>query len=160
MKRSIIRPYLENYTLRAILFYSPIRLLKAIFLFPLATTGLIVTTSKVFRLFSIGSYDYGLVHADIKASNILINKRTIYLTDWEQAGWGITTYNAVAPLCVHWQNQEVRDRILGSLRDKGFEKIIIPLLAYGILVLHNQNIDKKTMKQMRDLELLKFVETA
>lgn len=155
-----IDAYLKNYTKINLIFHLPFKLLKAVFLSSFAFPRLIVATRKVLGVLAFGSREYGLVHGDINVSNILINKNTVYLTDWEESGWGITAYNSIAPLCVHWEDKIVRNGLIGRLSDMGLRSQIIPLLAYRALVLFNQNIDRKDKKRIRDLKILKFIESA
>ncbi|EKD95501.1 MAG: hypothetical protein ACD_24C00468G0001, partial [uncultured bacterium] len=84
----------------------------------------------------------------------MLQRNIIYLTDWEEAGWGITAYSATAPLCVHWQDSIVRNRLLQRLYGKGLKKLIVPLLVYKTLTLLNQRVGRKNAKRIRDLELL------
>ena len=155
-RRFQIQPYLKDYSRNTLLVYLPLRLMKAVFLSPFAAFKIIMTVPKVLPLFQLQIYDNGLVHADINASNILINKKTVYLTDWEEAGWGISAYNIISPLCVHWQDRIIRNRLLRSLHDEGLKKAIIPLLSYRTLTLLNQKVSRKNIKRMRDLKLLNF----
>lgn len=154
---STIKPYLKNYTRKAVLLSLPIRFIKAIILTPSAFQGLIKVCCKSLLLFSPNVKGYGLVHADINMSNIILHKNAIYLTDWEEAGWGINTYNTITPLCVHWQDQTLRDKLFHRLKNSGQKKIAIPLLAYRTLMLFNQNIQKGDKKRKRDFMILKFL---
>lgn len=155
---STIQPYLKNYTRGALLFSLPMRFIKAAVLSPFAFPGLINASWKALSLLSPDTYEYGLVHSDINISNIIIQKNAIYLTDWEEAGWGIVAYNTITPLCVHWQDQTLRDILLVRLRDNGQKKITIPLLAYRTLMLFNQHIERENKKRKRDIMILKFLE--
>jgi len=153
-QRFSINLYLKDYSVKALLLYLPLRLLKSVFLSPFSSFKILMTTPKVLPLFRIGTYDKGLIHADINASNILLQRNIIYLTDWEEAGWGIAEYNSVGPLCVHWQNKIIRNGLLQRLYGKGLKKLIVPLLVYKTLTLLNQRVGRKNAKRIRDLELL------
>lgn len=153
-----IRPYLKNYTRKAILNSLPLRFLKAIILSPFEFPGLIKASFKTLRLLSPSTYQYGLIHADINISNIIFQGKSVYLTDWEEAGWGINAYNTITPLCVHWQNPILRKRLFDILENNGQRKIIIPLLAYRTLMLFNQRMKRDNKKRKRDIKILKFLE--
>lgn len=157
---STIQPYLKNYTRNALILSLPMRFIKAAILSPFAFPGLIKALWKSLPLLSPHNYEYGLVHSDINVSNIIIHKNFIYLTDWEEAGWGITAYNTITPLCVDWKIQTLRDKLFAKLQNNGQKKITIPLLAYRTLILFNQRTKKENEKRKRDLMLLKFLETA
>lgn len=157
-KMSAIRPYLKNYTIGAILLSLPMRFIKAAILSPFATPGLIKVFTKTLPLFSHNNNKYGLVHADINLSNLILQKKAIYLTDWEEAGWGINAYSTITPLCVYWQDQTLREVLLRKLQKNGQKKITIPLLAYRTLMLFNQHIEKGDKRRKRDFMLLKFLE--
>lgn len=157
---STIRPYLKNYTREGLLFSLPIRFIKATILSPFAFPGLINALWKSLSLLSLNIYEYGLIHPDINVSNIIIHKNSIYLTDWEEAGWGMSVYNTITPLCVHWQDQTLRGKLFGRLRDNGQKKITIPLLAYRTLILFNQNMQRENKKRKRNIMILKFLEHA
>lgn len=154
---SKIKPYLKNYTRSALLFSLPLRFVKAVMLSPWAITSLTRVSFKTLYFIPRNIYEYGLVHPDINVSNILFKKNAIYLTDWEEAGWGITAYNAVTPMCVHWQDQTLRNMLLKRLENN---EITIPLLAYRTLMLFNQHAQGSSKKRKRDFTLLKFLETA
>ena len=156
---STIQPYLKNYTRKALLLSLPMRFIKAAILSPFAFPGLIKASWKALSLLSPNTYEYGLVHPDINVSNIVLHKNAIYLTDWEEAGWGIAAYNTVTPLCVDWKIRTLRDKLLGKLQDNGQKKLTTPLLAYRTLMLFNQHTKKENEKRKRDLTLLKFLET-
>ncbi|MBI2028792.1 phosphotransferase [Candidatus Gottesmanbacteria bacterium] len=157
---STIRPYLKNYTREALLISLPIRFIKASILSPSALPRLIRASWRALSLLSSGIYEHGLVHPDINVSNIIFDKNAIYLTDWEEAGWGMSAYNVTSPLCLQWQEKTLRDRLLARLRDNGEKKITIPLLAYRTLMLFNQHLERGNKKRKRDFAILKFLETA
>lgn len=156
---STIRPYLKNYTRKALLFSLPIRFIKAAILSPSVFSGLVRTSWRALSLLFLDIYEYGLVHPDINVSNIIFGKNAIYLTDWEEAGWGMSAYNTITPLCVDWENQTLRHKLFAKLQDNGQKKITTPLLAYRTLMLFNQHIERKNEKRKRDFALLKFLES-
>lgn len=157
IQKKSIQPYLKNYTRKAMLLSLPSRFIKAIILTPVALRGLTHAFLKSLPLISSITHEQSLVHPDINSSNIIINKKNIYLTDWEETGWGISAYNAITPLCVHWHNQPLRNTLLRKLFIKKQKNIHAPLLAYRILMLFNQRIEKKNIKRKRDYMLLKFL---
>ncbi len=159
-RMSTLKPYLKNYTRKALLIFLPLRFIKATILSPFAFRGLLNASWKSLPLLLPHNYKCGLVHPDINVSNIVFNKNAIYLTDWEGAGWGITAYNTITPLCVDWKIQTLRDKLFAKLQDNGQNKITIPLLAYRTLMLFNQHAKRENEKRKRDLMLLKFLETA
>lgn len=156
---STIRPYLKNYTREALLVSIPMRFIKAAILSPFVFPALTKASWKALLLLSSDTYENGLVHSDINVSNIIFHKNSIYLTDWEEAGWGMSVYNTITPLCVDWKNQILRDKLFGRLQDNGQKKITIPLLAYRTLMLFNQYAKKQSKKRERDFAILKFLET-
>lgn len=153
---STVRPHLKNYTRKALLFSLPIRFIKATILSPFVFPGLIKAFWEASSLLCPNIYKYGWVHPDINVSNIIFHKKAIYLTDWEEAGWGINAYNTITPLSIYWQNQTLRYLLLRRLRDDGQEKITLPLLAYRTLMLFNQQIEKGNKKRKRDIMILNF----
>lgn len=155
---STIRPYLKNYTREALLLSLPIRFIKAAILSPFVFPGLVRASWRALSLLSPDIYEYGLVHPDINVSNIIFRKNAIYLTDWEETGWGINAYNTITPLCVHWQDLRLRDMLLARLEDNGQKRITIPLLAYRTLMLFNQRIGRENKKRKRDFMVLEFLE--
>lgn len=156
---STIRPYLKNYTRKALLFSLPIRFIKAAILSPFVFGGLVRASWRALSLLSPDIYEYGLVHPDINVSNIIFGKNAIYLTDWEETGWGINAYNTISPLSIHWKDQTLKDVLLTRLQESGQKKITIPLLAYRTLMLFNQHIERENKKRKRDFALLKFLGT-
>lgn len=154
---STIKPFLKNYTRKALLFFLPLRFLKAFIISPFAFRGLTIAFWKTLPLFLPFRQKYGLIHPDINISNITYHKKNIYLTDWEEAGWGIWDYNKITPLCVHWQNKTLKNILFSNLKSNGQKNIVIPLLAYRVLMLFNQNIERRNKKRERDLMVLKFL---
>lgn len=155
---STIRPYLKKYTRGALFFSLPIRFIKATVLSPFAFFGLIRAFWITLPLLFTNIHKYGLVHPDISVTNIIFHKNTIYLTDWEEAGWGIRAYNTSALLCIYWQNKTFRNMLLRRLNDNGQKQIAVPLLAYRILMLFNQHIEKGYKNRKRDIMILKSLE--
>lgn len=155
---STMKAYLKNYTRTAILFSLPMRFTKATFFFPFVFPGLIGAFWKGASLLFHNINEDGFVHPDINVTNIIFYKNAIYLTDWEEAGWGISAYNTIGSLSVHWQDQVLREMLLNRLEYNGQKKITIPLLAYRALVLFNQHAERKNKKRKRDIMVLKFLE--
>lgn len=155
---SQIRPYLKDYTRLALCFSLPMRLLKGIFLYPSVSFGLIRAFCKALSLLLPRSYEYGIVHPDINVTNIIFRKNAIFLTDWEEAGWGIKAINMITPLFIHFQNKKLKDLLLEKLENDDRNKST-PLFFYRILMLFNQQVSKNNYRQKRDLMLLKSLET-
>lgn len=155
--RQSLGPYLRDYSRFGLLLFSPIRLLKAVWSSPSVIIGLISAARQVLSLTHADSPKYGLIHADINASNILMKGKTIYLTDWEEAGWGMSSYNMIGPLCVHWETKEIRDSLIEYLRTSGQISELSPLLAYRALILFSQALPIQDERRIRDAQLLKFV---
>jgi len=146
--RKAISPYVKNYSDLSFILHSPFQLAKAVSVTPGQIVNLFRIFLKTFPLL-LNSKHTGLVHADINSSNIWFQGKTLYLTDWEQAGWGITDYNTVGPLSVHWNIPEIRNQL--------FSKSLISLLAFRILVLFSQRLESSDSRRKRDYSLLREV---
>lgn len=146
-EKQAITKFLKNYSPLAFSLRIPLQLAKAITISPHSTLSLVKIALKTLPLFH--ERKFGLVHADINASNIWLRDNLLYLTDWEEAGWGITDYNTVGPLSVHWN--------IPAIRNKLFSMSLVPILAYRILVLFSQRLDPSDNRRKRDLLLLKEV---
>ncbi len=145
-----IKPYLKNYSKVSLTAYLPFRLVKAILFSPLSAVALMVTAIRALRVISRKGSKPGLIHPDIKSGNIYVDKKRIFLLDWEEAGWGELAYNQVSTMSVHWQNKLVLNQLAAEM---------IPLLAYRTLVVFNQNFKKDSIRRIRDYRLLKFIST-
>ncbi len=149
-----IAPQLKTYTRTSLLWSVPVKLAKALSLSPNLTGKLLITALKTLPIIN-NSSNRSLVHADINASNIFFDDKKIYLIDWEEAGWGISEYNTIVPLSVHWKDKIIRETLLEKLRDE--QHLITALLAYRTLVLLNQKIDLSDSRRLRDLKLLGYI---
>ncbi len=150
---SAIDKYLKTYSKGKILREALPRLVRAIIKCRKKTVSLIRVAVSLKDLFKVSDSKY-LVHADINASNIIVDARTIYLTDWEECGIGIAEYNVITPLSVHWNDTHIRTKLLNTLDNKKW--LIKPLLAYRTLVLFNQNIKDGDPRRLRDNSLLEY----
>jgi hypothetical protein len=150
-----IKIYLKIYSKKAILLNLPIKIIIAIIYSPSAALNIIKIIPTVLYLINLEVDDYKLIHADVNSSNILINGHTIYLTDWEEAGWGISTNNIIHPLSVHWLDSKIKFSLIKYLNIQGHRRFISPLLGYHILTLLTQKIQKDNPKRIRDYQLLK-----
>ncbi|OGC92198.1 hypothetical protein A2899_02275 [Candidatus Amesbacteria bacterium RIFCSPLOWO2_01_FULL_49_25] len=146
--KETISPYIKNYSPLSFIIHSPFQLAKAISVTPNQMINLLQIFLKVFPL-PLSSKHTSLVHADINASNVWFQGKSLYLTDWEQAGWGTADYNTVGPLSVHWNVPEIRNKL--------FSRFLIPLLAFRILVLFSQRFESSDNRRKRDYSLLREV---
>lgn len=146
-KKQVMRKFLKNYSPSAFSLRIPLQLAKAITISPPKALNLIQIALKALPLFL--KRESGLIHADINASNIWLNGKILYLTDWEEAGWGLIDYNTAGPLSVHWK--------VPAIKNKLFSKSLIPLLAFRILVLFSQRLDVSDNRRKRDLDLLREI---
>ncbi len=153
-----IRPYLKCYTRELLLISLPFRFIKAVISSPFVFPKLLRAFLRALLGISLGSYEYGLVHSDINLSNIIFHKNFIYLTDWEEAGWGISSYNTISPLCIHWFDPRLRLALLGRLQDKRERSSTFSVMLYRTLVLFNQHMGEKDKKRTRDTMLLRCLE--
>ncbi len=146
--KRVISPYIKNYSPLSFALHSPFQLAKAVLVAP----DQVVSLTRVFLktlplLFRQGPVS--LVHADINASNIWLQGKFLYLTDWEEAGWGLSDYNTVGPLSVHWNIPETKNKL--------YSKSLIPLLAFRILVLFSQRLEPSDSRRKRDHSLLREI---
>lgn len=145
---------LKDFSKLNILLQTPLRCIRAFFLQPRYAIKLIFAALHVIPLAFAGRLRSGLVHSDINASNIILDKKDIYLVDWEEAGWGLILCNQVAPLCCHWIDNAMRRIIYTDLNRGNSDKITIPLIAFRTLILFNQKIKWGSKKHRRDVKLL------
>lgn len=124
----VLVPFLTNYRPINLLLTIPFRIAKALIFNPFDSIQLIATSIKSLSL--IKEKNLSLVHPDINSSNIIINGKKIFLIDWEEAGWGISSYNILGPVCSHWDIEFIRNKLL--------PKIVLSVFAYRILLLFNQ----------------------
>lgn len=148
-----LQKYLINYNKMNLILISPFRFAKALLRPNAPVFKLIKVYFNFLPLFFIDKVKYSLIHPDINTTNIIVNKKTIYLTDWEESGWGISTYNATAPMLLFEYGIPSNDNIypiFGNLNKKD----VRPLLAYRILSLFNQKTDINDHRHMRDIKLV------
>lgn len=121
---------------------SPLRFIKAIFYSKVSLVKLSKVYFNFMKILFTNLVKYSLVHPDINTSNIIIQKRKIYITDWEEAGWGISAYNSTTPTLLY---QKYR------VQNKKVQRILRSLLAYRILVFFNQKIHAGDKRSLRDV---------
>ena len=155
--RSPVDQYLIKYTKNDLLLSLPRKLIKAVLTSPSDAVSLIKIALNFLKSIAFTGYHNALIHADLNASNIILKGKTIYLTDWEEVGWGISTYNIVGPLCVHWQTRVIRNKIFMYLQKTKQNTLAVPLLAHKVLILFNQKMDRSHPKRVRDLKLLRYL---
>src|SRR3989339_609681 len=149
--RSPVDQYLIKFTKSDLLLSLPRKLIKAVLTSPSDAVSLIKIALNFLKSIVFTGYHNALIHADLNASNIILKGKTIYLTDWEEVGWGISTYNIVGPLCVHWQTRVIRNKIFMYLQKTKQNTLAVPLLAHKVLILFNQKMDRSHPKRVRDL---------
>ena len=157
VSQTSIKNYLDNYSRFKLLIDLPLKLIRSVWNSPQNIFRLVMSAIKATSIIWLNTGKPGLVHADINASNILISGKNIYLTDWEQCGWGLSVYNAIGPLCVHWTDIYIRKSIENYLSKISSVTETNSLLAYRILILFNQKLPITDSRKVRDLEILNSI---
>ena len=150
-----IADFTHDYSIPALRLTLALKLARAIQLAPQNAGDLVKTALTALGLISSRHKSSGLVHPDLNASNLFVNKKVMYLLDWEEAGWGENLYNQVCTVFPGWDNGDLRNNFTRAL-DSRFGSMLLAMLAYRTLI----DFCQTNPRVARHLKVLKFVTTA
>lgn len=146
--------HLKSYSKMNLLYGVIPRLIKAIYLNPSYFIALLKLSTKIVSQAAHFNSRKSLVHIDINISNVLTRNKAVYLTDWEEAGYGHQMFNWASPLATHWNDLTFRASLMTVMPSGNKKESIIPYLAIRALMLLNQSVEKKSKKRIRDIAIL------
>lgn len=152
---ALLKPYLMSYTKPAMVVQLVPRAIKALLLRPEQWYSICKLFFRSLGLLFVTSPRCGIVHADLNITNILYVKKTIYVTDWEEAGWGNPNYSLTTPLCFSLGNQKFMQLLAGKLSLREMQSIKL-LSTYKILTLFNQQMKTDDSRFIRDKRIIKL----
>jgi hypothetical protein len=143
----------KKYDRARLLMLSPLRLGKAALFTNVPLRKLVKVYYNFLAILFVRKVKNSLVHPDINTTNIIVYGKKIYLTDWEEAGWGVSKYNATTPLLLY-ENDSVLSGEIHSIFKNLPRRMLKALLSYRILVLFNQKTNTEDKRYKRDLLLI------